>query len=132
MSDMAKKPFIDIVGVKALTKSSLLRIALGYIAVFWILPLISLVPQEITRVSLENFYLLLLVPVAMLVLGFAIGTEYGFCPVLMVFIAILAIPPALVFSFLPAWQYGLFYAVIYIAGNYLTETHKTMKRERRK
>ena len=132
MFDIRKKFFIDIVGIRAFSRSSLLHIVSGYMAVFWILPMISFVPQEITGINLGNLYVLLIVPVSMIVLGFAIAREYGFCPMLMVFIIVFVIPSAFVFGFVPSWQYGMFYAVIYIAGNYLTEVHKSIKKERGK
>lgn len=125
---MAGKPFIKIAKLRGFKKESFIRIAIAYFVVFWIMPLLTLIDQSITHISILNWYLLIIVPVSMLILGFAIGTKYGFCPMLIVVTALLVFPSAYVFGFRPAWQYGCFYALVYAAGNFITEVQKTSYR----
>ena len=128
---MSRSKFIDFVRLRNLTKKSRQRIAIGYFVVFWGLPFFTLIPQEITRISLSNWYLLVVVPVCMLILGYAIGTEYGFCPSLIFLIGILVFPSAFIFGFRPAWQYCIFFALIFGSGNFVTEFHKTTKEKKK-
>lgn len=129
--NMSRPDFINFVRLKDLTKKSMQRIAIGYFVVFWVLPFFTLIPQEITRISLPNWYLLVVVPVCMLILGYAIGTEYGFCPSLILLIGILVFPSAFIFGFRPAWQYCIFFALIFCSGNFVTEFHKTTKEKKK-
>ena len=127
---MSRSDFMNFVRLKDLTKKSMQRIAIGYIVVFWGLPFFTLIPQEISRISLPNWYLLIVVPVCMLILGYAIGTEYGFCPALILLIGILVFPSAFIFGFRPAWQYCIFFALIFGSGNFVIEFHKTAKEKK--
>lgn len=128
---MSRSKFIDFVRLRNLTKKSRQRIAIGYFVVFWGLPFFTLIPQEITRISLPNWYLLVVVPVCMLILGYAIGTEYGFCPSLIFLIGILVFPSAFIFGFRPAWQYCIFFALMFGSGNFVTEVHKSTKEKKK-
>lgn len=128
---MSRSKFIDFVRLRNLTKKSRQRIAIGYFVVFWGLPFFTLIPQEITRISLSNWYLLVVVPVCMLILGYAIGTEYGFCPSLIFLIGILVFPSAFIFGFRPAWQYCIFFALMFGSGNFVTEVHKSTKEKKK-
>ena len=129
--NMSRSKFIDFVRLRNLTKKSRQRIAIGYFVVFWGLPFFTLIPQEITRISLPNWYLLVVVPVCMLILGYAIGTEYGFCPSLIFLIGILVFPSAFIFGFRPAWQYCIFFALMFGSGNFVTEVHKSTKEKKK-
>ena len=60
-----------------------------------------------------------------------IGTEYGFCPSLILLIGILVFPSAFIFGFRPAWQYCIFFALIFGSGNFVTEFYKTTKEKKK-
>lgn len=127
-----KKPFMKIVPVRALNRDTVIKLITAYVLVFWVTPLITLIPQTITRTSLANWYLLIIVPVSLLAVGYVIGMSYGFYPLLIVGVVIGSIPSFLVYGFLPAWQYSIFYAVIIGSGNIVTEINKTTSREKQK
>lgn len=127
---MPKKSFIRIVGIGRFSKKTLLSLFVAYLIIFWGVPLVGFIPHELIRISVANYYTLLFVPVSLLAVGFLVGTEYGFCPVFMLVIFALTIPSAYVYDFSPAWQYGLFYSVVYGAGNCLTEIRRSINEEK--
>lgn len=125
-----KNPFLRVVPLKAITKDTVKRLVIAYVVIFWLLPLITLIPREAIGYSLMNWYLLLIVPASLITTGVIVGMNYGFYPALALGVAVGSFFPALVYRFLPAWQYSIYFGVIVIAGNLLTELLKTTSKER--
>ncbi len=128
---MKKEPFIKIVPVKALKKESVKRLIAAYLIVFWILPFIKFIPIGGGR-SAENWYLLILAPVALLGCGGILSMKYGFYPLYPASVLIGAMPSEIVFDFQPSWQYALSYALIALTGNLLAELLRTSSKEKKK
>lgn len=122
---MAKKPFIKIVPVKAISRSTFRNLMIAYIGMYYLLPLITLIPREISGYSLANWYLLVMLPVGLVMTGIIIGMNYGFYPMLFLGVAIGTVPTMLIFGFAPFWQFCIFYAAIVGAANLATELFRT-------
>jgi len=122
---MNKKPFIKIIPIKEITKDTVRRFIAVYIVIFWLFPLMTLIPSEATGISLTNWYLLLIVPIALILTGVIVGIIYGFYPILILGVAVGTFPSALVYGFSPAWQYCIFFCLISGSANLVTEIFKT-------
>ncbi len=125
---MKKEPFIKIVPVKALKRESVKHLIAAYLIVFWILPFIKFIKIG-DAATAENWYLLILAPIALIGSGGILSMKYGFYPLYPVSVLFLTVPSALAFGFLPFWQYAIFYALIALVGNLLAELLRTSSKE---
>lgn len=123
-----KEPFLKIVPIRALKAQSAKRLIVAYFFLFWILPFVRFIPTG-GGTKPENWYLLVIAPIALLGTGGILTMKYGFYPLYPMAVLIGSIPSALVFGFSPFWQYALFYGIIAFVGNLVSELLRTSSKE---
>lgn len=74
-----KEPFLKIVPVKALKAQSVRRLLIAYFVLFWIMPFVKFIPTR-GGTNPENWYLLVIIPTALLGTGGILTMKYGFYP----------------------------------------------------
>ena len=129
MSDvplMKKKPFLTICSVRKMEKKDL-WISLGTLLFsFFLLPLVL---RLIFGNKADNWLVLLILPVVLVVMGVVFGIKYGFVPLFPAAAAAFSALSTWIYGIRPVWQYVIWFAVIAAAINLAVEFfYSTRKR----
>jgi hypothetical protein len=127
-----RKAFIEVCKIDIIKKSDRYRFLVIYAVVFYILPLLTLIPWNSVEYNLRNWFLLLIAPIFFLLIGIAIGFKYGFYPLYGLICAVLFIPSGLIYGFKPVWEYVLLYGLFSFSANLLTVLLESTKKENKK
>ena len=123
---MKKNAFLTICSVRKMAKKDWLIPLAVLLFSFFLVPLIF---RLIFKNAADNWVVLLVLPVVLIVLGIFFGIKYGFCPAFPLATTAFSALSTWIYGFKPVWQYVIWFTAIAAAINLAVEFfYSTRKR----